>query len=87
MAVVHKGFHEQLAQMNAELAQRVFHECPNCGMVSECPSRQQLQHSLATAFVTLQRERVPERRQQLWNQCLEFAAQLENLNDDDNNHN
>lgn len=41
----------------------------------------QLEHSLTTTFVTLQRERVPERRRQLWNQCLEFAAQLERLND------
>lgn len=41
--------------------------------------RQQFEHSLATTFVTLQRERMPERRQELWGECLRLAGELEKL--------
>lgn len=44
------------------------------------PQRQQLEHSLATTFTTMQRERVPGKRQELWAECLRLAAELEKLN-------
>lgn len=44
---------------------------------SEC---QQLEHSLATAFVTLQREKNPAQRTRMWSECLRLAGELEKLN-------
>lgn len=41
--------------------------------------RQQLEHSLATTFITLQREKNPAERQRLWAECLRLAKELEEL--------
>lgn len=40
----------------------------------------QLEHSLATTFITLQREKNPAERTRMWSECLRLAVELEKLN-------
>lgn len=41
--------------------------------------RAALEHELATTFTTMQRERVPGKRQELWAECLRLAKELEKM--------
>lgn len=45
-----------------------------------------LEHSLATTFVELQRERDPLERQGKWMECLRLSKELERLNENDTKH-
>lgn len=45
-----------------------------------------LESQLARTFVRMQRERVPGERQKLWAECIRLSAELERLNDDNDNH-
>lgn len=43
------------------------------------PTRQQLEHSLATGFIKLQKERDPAARQAQWVELQRLASELERL--------
>lgn len=71
--------------------------CPDCGQTDcetatataerlgkQITEQRELEHSLATTFTTMQRERVPGKRQELWAECLRLAKELEKLNGSDN---
>lgn len=53
-------------------------------LLTRAPKHAQLEHSLAVNFVKMQRERVPEKRQTLWMECLRLSAELEKLSDESN---
>lgn len=73
--------------------------CPDCGQTDcghatamaerlgkQIIEQRALEHSLATAFVELQDERNPEKRQKLWFECLRLGAEWKGLNGNETKH-
>lgn len=55
--------------------------CERCGSVKEKPSRRELEHSLATGFIKLQKERNPAQRQAQWVELQRLAGEIERLSE------
>lgn len=59
-----------------------LHDGPTWEMTEPAPAatqRQQLEHSLATGFIKLQKERNPAARQAQWMELQRLASELERL--------
>lgn len=69
----------QVGQLTAMSSYDPASKLPTAAEIDALALYQQLEHSLATNFVALQKTNVPTERQRIWGECLRLAGELEKL--------